>query len=159
MSSLFKKIFKKKKSLPKKKSKKKLVSEAKQSEQKGEVVKKIEKAEKVAVQPMIEQKTKKIEKKKDFKSQKILLRPLITEKATEAVQYNKYCFAVPVDATKPEIRQAIQNVYGVRPIKINVVQISGKQVRYGRITGKTKAWKKAIITLSPEDKLEIYEGV
>src|SRR3989339_1023408 len=77
----------------------------------------------------------------------VLIRPLITEKATNIGQYNKYIFEVAESANKIQISQAIESRYGVKPQKINVINNMGRQVRYGRIMGKTKNWKKAVITL------------
>ncbi len=90
---------------------------------------------------------------------KVLVRPLITEKSTDLSVFSKYAFEVFPKSNKSEIIKAIENVYGVRPIKVNIVNMRGKEVRYGRVTGKTKKWKKAIITLKLGEKIEIYEGV
>lgn len=90
---------------------------------------------------------------------RILIRPLITEKATNLSNENKYIFEVSGDANKIEIKKAIKNVYGVRPISINIVNVRGKQVRFGRTMGRTKDRKKAIVTLKKGEKIEVYEGV
>ena len=60
---------------------------------------------------------------------------------------------------KVEIKKAIRTIYNVDPIKINVSNFSGKQVRYGRMSGKMKDWKKAVVTLKAGEKIEVYEGV
>ena len=60
---------------------------------------------------------------------------------------------------KVEVKKAIRTIYNVEPIKVNIANFSGKSVRYGRIKGKTKNWKKAIVTLKQGDKIEVYEGV
>ena len=101
----------------------------------------------------------KVQRKDDAGAYKILLQPLVTEKATDLMQYNKYCFLVALTANKSEVAKTIMNVYGVKPAKVNFIKKQGKRVRYGRIFGKTKRTKKAIITLRPGDKMEIYEGV
>lgn len=98
-------------------------------------------------------------KRVDSDAYKILLHPVITEKATDLTSLNKYIFAVPLTANKSEIKKKVENVYGVTPVKINIIKKEGKNVRYGRTRGRTKSWKKAIITLNSKDKLEIYEGV
>jgi large subunit ribosomal protein L23 len=110
-------------------------------------------------EPVIEVSKKKSSKKKDAGAHKILLRPLITEKATAVGIFNKYEFVVSDDATKPRINEAVRNVYGVEPVKVNIVRVLGKKVRHGRRSGKTKDWKKAIVTLKQGDRIEIYEGV
>jgi len=101
--------------------------------------------------------------KKDTKhypfAHQILKRPLLTEKVTYQGQYNQYSFEVAKSTNKIEIQKAIQGVYGVNPISINVINIKGKEVRRGRQRGRTKDWKKAIVTLKAGDKIEVYEGV
>ncbi len=101
----------------------------------------------------------KVQKKDDPEIYKILIEPLITEKATDLMQLNKYCFIVPVSTNKSEVVKKVMNLYGVKPVKVNFIRKKGKRVRYGRRFGKTKDFKKAIITLHPEDKIEVYEGV
>lgn len=103
--------------------------------------------------------TAKVKTRVDVNAYKILKRPLITEKVTELTQLNKYVFEVPVKTSKSEVAKAIQNVYGVKPIKVNVINVSGKKVRRGRRFGKTRDWRKAVITLAAGDSIEVYEGV
>lgn len=98
-------------------------------------------------------------KHEDPTAYRIISKPLITEKATELTALNKYIFVVPVSANKKSIAERIFGIYGVKPEKINIVRRSGKLVRYGRRTGVTKSYKKAIITLAQGDKIEVYEGV
>lgn len=90
---------------------------------------------------------------------KHLIKPLITEKASFLGSYNQYVFEVAVDSNKIEIAKAIKSLYGVKPLKINLIKNKGKYVRYGRSYGKKKNWKKAIVFLKPEDKINVYEGV
>ena len=90
---------------------------------------------------------------------RILVKPLITEKVTDMGMHNKYAFEVTVNTNKQEVKKAIQEVYGVSPVSVNILNMKGKKVRFGRVTGKTKKWKKAIITLKKEDKIEVYQGV
>ena len=90
---------------------------------------------------------------------RILIKALITEKASDIGVLNKYIFAVNPKANKVEIKKAIRTVYHVDPVKINISNFSGKSVRYGRVRGVTKGWKKAVVTLKPGDKIEVYEGV
>ncbi len=90
---------------------------------------------------------------------KVLLRPLITEKATDLATMNKYCFEVSKRTNKIEIKKAIKSLYNVDPIDVNIIVNRGNSVRYGKITGKKKKWKKAIITLKQGDKIQLYEGV
>jgi len=98
-------------------------------------------------------------KGKTTQSYRILVKPLVTEKASSLGTLNKYIFAVNPKMNKIEVKKAIRTVYNVEPLKVNISNFSGKNVRYGRIYGKTKGWKKAIVTLKPGDKIEVYEGV
>jgi large subunit ribosomal protein L23 len=100
-----------------------------------------------------------VDKKDDPSAYKYLIEPQITEKATDLMQLNKYSFIVPISANKAEVAKKIMNVYGVKPVKVNLIRKRGKKVRHGRKFGRTKDFKKAIITLNPSDKIEIYEGV
>ena len=102
---------------------------------------------------------KKTAKRDDMQAFRVLVAPVITEKATDLAQVGKYIFAVPVNATKSQVIEKIENVYGVSPVKVNMINVTGKKVRRGRQWGKRNDWKKAIVTLSAGEKLEIYEGV
>lgn len=101
---------------------------------------------------------KKIEKKHG-KAYKILVNPLITEKASAMGAENKYIFKVAKNANKIEIAEAIEEVYNIKPVSINIIKMIGKKVRHGRTSGKRKDWKKAIITLRKGENIKIYEGV
>ncbi len=90
---------------------------------------------------------------------RILLRPLVSEKAAQAGTHNQYVFVVANTATKVDVRRAIFDAYGIRPTRVNIVRVRGKQVRYGRSQGTTKAWKKAMVTLPKDKKIQVYEGV
>jgi large subunit ribosomal protein L23 len=90
---------------------------------------------------------------------KILVKPLITEKAANLGVLNKYVFAVGIDANKIEISKAVEEVYGIKPVSVNIVNIAGKNVRYGRKTGRRKDWKKAIVMLPKGKTINLYEGV
>ncbi|MBU4360763.1 50S ribosomal protein L23 [Candidatus Parcubacteria bacterium] len=90
---------------------------------------------------------------------KNLIRPIITEQASELGADNQYVFEVRADTNKSEIKKAIHSLYGVKPLKVNTINMRGKMVRYGRRYGKLKNWKKAIIILRSGDKIDVYEGV
>jgi len=76
-----------------------------------------------------------------------LLGPVVTEKSTMVKQSGQYIFSVNQAATKTDVRHAIKHVYGVTPVSINMVNLPGKVVRYGRTTGRTMARRKAMVTL------------
>ena len=90
---------------------------------------------------------------------KVLSGPVVTEKASAESTNNKYPFAVPVSANKSEVAKKIANLYGIKPLGVNMVKVHGKKVRRGRTFGQQKSWKKAIVTLAAGDKIQIYEGV
>jgi large subunit ribosomal protein L23 len=104
-------------------------------------------------------KAARVEKHDTKQAYRVLISPVVTEKATTLVSENKYAFEVAKDTNKIEIRKAIKNLYGFEPADINIVNMRGKKVNYGRVEGRKKAWKKAIVTLKKGDKIEIYEGV
>lgn len=105
----------------------------------------------------IEKETKK--KKQAGRAYRVLIKPLITEKAAILNTDSKYVFSVATDANKIEIANAVEEVYGVKPIAVNIIKVSGKKVRYGRTFGKRKDWKKAIVALPKGKSINIYEGV
>ena len=90
---------------------------------------------------------------------RVLVKPLITEKASKLGELSKYFFAVARDANKIEISKAVLEVYGIKPTAVNVVSMKGKKTRNGKIIGKRKDWKKAIVTLPKGKTINIYEGV
>jgi len=90
---------------------------------------------------------------------RILVKPLLTEKISEAGMYNQYAFEVKPNTNKIQIKKAIETYYKVKPVRVNIVNVRGRSVRWGRTQGKTRAWKKAIVTLRAGDKIEVYEGV
>lgn len=90
---------------------------------------------------------------------RFLLKPLVTEKSTYLQGEGKYCFVVAPSSNKTEIKKAIEANYGVQVTKVRMMNYQGKKVRYGRIEGQRKNWKKAIVTLKKGEKIEIYKGV
>ena len=76
---------------------------------------------------------------------RVLMRALTTEKF--AGRSGVYAFAVPREATKGQVREAVRSLYGVTPEKVNMVRVRGAEVRFGRTAGRQKDWKKAIVML------------
>ena len=91
----------------------------------------------------------------------IIIRPIITEKSNRLMEdYNKYTFEVALDASKPEIKRAIEELFGVKVKKVNTMIVKPKKKRVWnkfRQYGKTKKWKKAIVTLEKGHKIDILE--
>lgn len=90
---------------------------------------------------------------------RFLLKPVISEKATVGASENKYTFEVSIDANKVSVKKAVEEVYGVVPSDVNIINHSGKNVRFGRKYGRTKKVKKAIVTLKKGDSIKLYEGI
>lgn len=89
----------------------------------------------------------------------VLLRPIVTEKSTLLAGLNKYVFAVHPRANKAQIKEAAETAFRVRVTDVHVMNVRGKVKRLGRGFGKTPDWKKAIVTLAPGDRIELFEGV
>lgn len=89
----------------------------------------------------------------------IIRRPLITEKAQNLTVANKYAFEVDRRANKLQIKEAIEIAFNVKVNAVNTLMMKGKLRRYGRAETKQPDWKKAIVTLAPGDKIELFEGV
>ena len=92
-------------------------------------------------------------------SYRVLVKPLVTEKASEMGKLSKYAFEIDKKSNKIMVARAIEDVYGVKPQDVNVVNVKGKKKRTGRVLGKRKDWKKAIVTLPRGKTIQIYEGV
>jgi large subunit ribosomal protein L23 len=89
----------------------------------------------------------------------VLHRPLITEKNSALQAQGKYAFEVAGEANKKQIKQAVEKAFNVSVTQVNVMIVSGKGRRLrGRLV-MTPSWKKAIVTLKPGDKIELFEGV
>ncbi len=89
----------------------------------------------------------------------VLRRPLITEKGTGLQTQNKYAFEVAGEANKPLVKQAVEKAFNVKVTSVNIVRMPSKMRRVGRRQVLTQPWKKAIVTLKPGDKIQIFEGV
>ena len=91
----------------------------------------------------------------------IIRRPVITEQSMEAVADKKYVFEVAVNASKPEIKAAVELAFGVKVEKVNTIRMQGKVKRTGAYpAGKRAAYKKTIVTLKADSKtIELFEGM
>jgi large subunit ribosomal protein L23 len=92
----------------------------------------------------------------------VLLRPLVTEKSTELSGANKYIFEVDTRANKPQIKAAVERAFDVKVTSVNVINMKGKAGggrRFGRRVSQAPDWKKAIVTLAPDNHIELFEGV
>jgi len=99
--------------------------------------------------------SKKIIKKEFSEAYKVLQRPMVTEKAFNlGGALNQYVFEVSNEATKNEIKKAVQDLYGVRVNRVNIMNVSGKKRRVGQHEGFRPGYKKAIVFLPAEEKIE-----
>lgn len=97
---------------------------------------------------------------KQLQAYGIIRRPLITEKAQiMAAQWNAYAFEVDIRANKMQIKEAVEVAFSVRVINVRTITMKGKMKRYGRRESKLPDWKKAMVTLAPGEKIELFEGV
>jgi len=87
----------------------------------------------------------------------VLLRPLVTEKGThQSMRHNAYPFQVSLWADKNQIKAAVQELFNVRVMGVRTQTRLGKQRRYRNKMGRLPSWKKAIVTLHGEDKIEFF---
>lgn len=84
-------------------------------------------------------------------------RPIVTEKATFLMEENKYTFEVTLQATKPEIKAAIEDLFEVKVVKVNTQRPPRKKRRVGRFVGYKPQYKRAIVTLAPGDEDKIRQ--
>ena len=86
----------------------------------------------------------------------VIIRPIISEKAYDLMERNRYTFEVAKGVSKEEIKAAIKELFGVNPVKVNTMSVSGKNKRVRYAIGKTRSWKKAIVTLAEGESIEIF---
>ncbi len=89
----------------------------------------------------------------------VLLRPIVTEKTTVLTGLDKYVFEVDIRANKNQVKEAVQVAFNVRVAEVNTMVMKGKPKRFGRRVTNRPDWKKAIVTLVPGDKIELFEGI
>jgi len=90
----------------------------------------------------------------------IIIRPLITEKTSiQKEMFNQVSFEVDRRANRIEIKKAVETAFNVRVASVKTMQVMGKTKQRGRITGKRRDWKKAIVTLLPGERIDFFDGV
>ncbi|KMY52595.1 MULTISPECIES: 50S ribosomal protein L23 [Bacillaceae] len=88
----------------------------------------------------------------------IIKRPVITEHSTEIMADKKYTFEVDVKANKTQVKDAIEEIFGVKVAKVNILNYKGKFKRMGRYAGYTNKRRKAVVTLTQDSKeIELFE--
>ena len=90
----------------------------------------------------------------------LIRRPLITEKTNiQKESYNQITFEVDRNVNRVEIKGAIQDIFNVKVASVKTMQVKGKTKQRGRIIGKRRDWKKAIVKLMPGERIDFFEGV
>jgi large subunit ribosomal protein L23 len=88
----------------------------------------------------------------------VLIRPIVSEKSYVLATAGKYTFRVHPDANKTQIKQAIEQMFDVKVLEVRTSTVKPKPKRRGYTSGQTRAWKKAVVQLHPEDSIELFEG-
>lgn len=88
----------------------------------------------------------------------IIVRPVITEKSSRMMEFNQYTFEVLPKANKIEIKKAVEEVFKVKVAKVRTIKVHSKPKRMGVFLGRSRSWKKAIVTLAPGERIEFFEG-
>ena len=88
-----------------------------------------------------------------------ILSPVITEKSTVVTEYNKVIFRVAIDADKPTIKEAVENLFKVKVTKVNTIKVKGKTKRFKGTLGRRPDYKKAIVTLEDGQSIDITTGL
>ena len=88
----------------------------------------------------------------------VLISPVVSEKSYSLIESRKYSFRVHPDAHKTQIRQAVEELFEVKVVSVNVSQVQSKPKRRGMIRGKKQGWKKAIVQVREGDEIQIFQG-
>jgi large subunit ribosomal protein L23 len=91
-----------------------------------------------------------------------IIRPVVSEKATVLGDQGKYVFEVAPSANKIQIKQAVEQAFANKKVQVaavNILRVVGKTRRRGKSIGMTRSWKKAVVTLKPGQRLDLFEGV
>ena len=86
----------------------------------------------------------------------VIIRPVVSERTFDLMGQNKYTFEVAKDAPKEEIRDAVEKIFNVHVVKVNTVNVKLKNKRVRFVQGKTRTWKKAIVTIAEGESIEIF---
>ncbi|MCW5732335.1 MAG: 50S ribosomal protein L23 [Alphaproteobacteria bacterium] len=89
----------------------------------------------------------------------IILGPVITEKSTRISEHNQVAFRVQLDATKPEIKKAVEGLFNVKVTAVNTLRVKGKTKRFRGIEGRRSDWKKAMVTLAEGQTIDVTTGI
>ncbi len=88
----------------------------------------------------------------------ILIAPVVSEKSYSLIEARKYSFRVHPDAHRTQIRQAVEELFEVKVVAVNVSKVQSKPKRRGAIRGTKQGWKKAIVQVREGDEIQIFQG-
>jgi large subunit ribosomal protein L23 len=91
-------------------------------------------------------------------SRSVIIHPVVSEKSYALLAANKYTFRVHAQAHKTQIRQAVEEIFGVRVQDVRTMSVKSKPKRRGWTAGRSRQWKKAVVQLHPDDTIELFEG-
>ena len=94
----------------------------------------------------------------DTRHYDVIVAPHITEKSTLLSEANAVVFKVANKATKPEIKAAVEALFDVKVVSVNTIKIRSKPKRQGMFIGRSRSWKKAIVTLAAGERIKFFEG-
>ena len=86
----------------------------------------------------------------------IIIRPIVSERSYSMMEENKYTFEVHKDANKYQIKDAVEEIFNVKVVRVNTMRVKPKTKRVRYIAGKTRSWKKAIVTVAEGQSIEIF---
>jgi large subunit ribosomal protein L23 len=89
----------------------------------------------------------------------VLKRPIVTEKTTLQGEEGRYTFEVDRRANKHQVKEAVEKIFNVEVVSVNIINMPGKRRRYGRHMSKPQPWKKATVKLAEGQSIEFFEGV
>jgi large subunit ribosomal protein L23 len=88
----------------------------------------------------------------------VIIKPVISEKSYALLAANKYTFRIHPQAHKTQVRQAVEEIFGVRVQEVRTMSVKSKPKRRGYTAGRSRQWKKAVVQLHPDDTIELFEG-
>jgi large subunit ribosomal protein L23 len=89
----------------------------------------------------------------------VILSPVVTEKSMKAAAFSQFVFRVSLDATKIEIKAAVEALFGVQVKAVNTLRVKGKTKRFRGVLGRRSDWKKAVVTLAQGQSIDVTVGV
>jgi large subunit ribosomal protein L23 len=92
-------------------------------------------------------------------SSQVIIKPVLSEKSFALSAVGKYTFRVHPDAHRTQIRQAVESLFGVHVVEVRTLSVKSKPKRRGLSRGRTRAWKKAIVQITPGESIPIFQGL